>query len=123
MFFLNYIISSIYRLSNRIAKRQTSYPEFVTKVRFSVALSVYSYVLFFLGYKFLTKFIKLKTIWSFDTIITISVSYVILLSLLLYFTFNFEWVKKIELNKKQKRDSRIILLILLVVILFFLIKN
>jgi hypothetical protein len=123
MFFLKYIIYSIYRLSNKIAKKQTSYPEFVTKVRFAVALSVYSYILFFLGYKFLTKYIELKIIWNFDTTLTISISYIILLSLLLYFKFNFEWVKKIELNKKQKNNSRIILIILLVIILFFLIKN
>lgn len=123
MYFLYYIVYSIYSLSHKIAKRQTSYPEFVTKVRFSVALSVYSYILLFLVYKFLIKFIKFRIIWDINTILTISISYILFLSVLIYFIFNFEWVKKIKLNKKQKNSSRIILLIFLIIILFFLIKN
>lgn len=120
MLFLKYILSSMYkRIYKRILKR-TDYPDHSVRTTFGYQLCLLIYITFFVLYKLLTK----NSNYYFD----ISTGKVILIHYVSFFIFsavfstflNFDWIKSIELNTKQKNKCRMILfsIIILVIILF-----
>lgn len=123
MFIIKYIISIIYKTAYKVAKRQTTNPERGVKMRFSLSLSLCLYLILFVIYKTLSKLVATNLILSVDNILKSSLIFIIALGILFYFTLNFQWLKNIELNRKQKNISRVILLLIITVIIFFHIKT
>lgn len=120
MVFIKYILSTIYlRIYKRMLKR-TDEPDERIPLKFGYQLCLWIYIALFVIYRLLTK------IYPFYLDLNPNISFLIGLALYLILgaTFatvlNFEWIKTIELNTKQKNKCRLILfsIIILVIILF-----
>lgn len=120
MIFFKYILSLIYSRIYKRMLRRTDEPDERIPLKFGYQLCFWVYVALFVIYRLLTK------IYPFYLDINPNISFLIgfALFLILGATFatvlNFEWIKSIELNKKQKNKCRLILfsIIILVIILF-----
>ena len=117
MVFIKYILSTIYqRIYKRMLKR-TDYPDDRVKSPFGYQLSLCIYIIGFV----LIRFIQNHTSWSIDIsmnkILLIAFAFFLIFGALFATFLNFDWIKKIELNTKQKNKSRLILFLIIVVLL------
>lgn len=120
MLFLKYILSAMYkRIYRRILKR-TDYPDHSVRTTFGYQLCLLIYITFFVLYKLLTKNRNYYLDIGTDTVLLILFVSFLIISAIFSTFLNFDWIKKIELTKKQKNKCRMILfLIIIIIILLF----
>lgn len=120
MIFIKYILSSMYtRIYKRMLKR-TDYPDHSVRTTFGYQLCLLIWITFFVLYKLLTKNRNYYLDISTGTVLLIHFVSFLIFSAVFSTFLNFEWIKKIELTKRQKNKSRIILFLTIVtVILLF----
>ncbi|POY39536.1 hypothetical protein C3L50_10220 [Flavobacterium alvei] len=120
MLFIKYILSTIYQLNYKRILKRTDYPDERVKGPLGYQLSLCIYIIAFV----LTRFIQNHISWSIsistNKILLISFAYFLIFGAIFASILNFEWIKKIELTKRQKNKSRIILVLtIIIVILLF----
>ena len=107
------------RIYKRKLKR-TDYPDHSVRTTFGYQICLLIYIVFFVLYKLLTKNRNYYLDISTDKVLLIHFVSFLIFSAVFSTFLNFDWIKNIELNTKQKNKCRIILfsIIILVIILF-----
>ncbi len=116
MIFFKYIISIIYNGCYKRAIRQSVYPDDSVKFRFGLRSSFWICLMVFLTSRILIKFLDFNINITANSFLILSMTFILLFGILLSLILNFEWIKNIELNQKQKNNSRIILFFLIGII-------
>ncbi len=99
----------------RMLKR-TDKPENRIPLRFSYQLCLWIYITFYIIYKLLTKNNPYYLDINPNISILIGFTSFLILGGIFATILNFEWIKKIELTKKQKNKSRIILFLTIIIV-------
>ena len=120
MLFVKYILSTIYQLNYKRILKRTDYPDERVRGPMGYQLSLSIYIIAFV----LGRFVQNHTSWSIaismNKISLFTFGYFLILGATFATFLNFEWIKSIELNTKQKNKCRLILfsIIILLIILF-----
>lgn len=118
MLFLKYILSTIYkRIYKRILKR-TDYPDHSVRTTFGYQICLLIYIAFFVLYKLLTKNRNFYIDISINILLFMHLAYFLIFGALFSTILNFDWIKSIELNTKQKNKCRLILFLIIFLVIF-----
>ncbi len=107
------------RIYKRMLKR-TDEPDERIPLRFGYQLCLWIYITFFVIYRLLTKNNPFYLDINPNISLLIGFASFLIFGAIFASILNFEWIKKIELTKRQKNKSRIILVLtIIIVILLF----
>ena len=120
MLFVKYILSTIYQLNYKRILKRTDYPDERVRGPMGYQLSLFIYIIAFVLGRFVQNHTSLSIAISMNTISLFTFVYFLIFGAIFATVLNFEWIKNIELNTKQKNKCRLILfsIIILVIILF-----
>jgi len=118
MMFLKYILSTMYKRIYRRMLKRTDYPDHSVRTTFGYQLCLLIYITFFVLYKLLTKNRNYYLDISTNTVLLIHFVSFLIFSAVFSTFLNFDWIKSIELNTKQKNKCRIILFSIIVLVIF-----
>ena len=120
MLFVKYILSTIYQLNYKRILKRTDYPDERVRGPMGYQLSLLIYIIAFVLGRFVQNHTSLSIAISMNKISLFTFVYFLISGAIFATVLNFEWIKTIELNTKQKNKCRLILfsIIILIIILF-----
>lgn len=97
--------------------KRTDYPDERIPLKFGYQLTLCIYIVAFILCRFIQNHTSLSIDISMNKILLITFATFLIFGAVFATTLNFDWIKNIKLNKKQKNKSRLILLLIIVVLL------